>query len=148
MLDLKTYFSLSHANKSALRVARQNRRRSKLSRSESSRRLSPIHRRSSRRSRNLPKFKVATFYSNDFELWFNQIGTQFDLHDITDDDKRYRLTCAAMSGEVSSDVRDVLLQPFLSHKYISLKAVLIERMGLTTPVTMLSNRCLNWGFRK
>ena len=58
---------------------------------------------------------------------------QFDLHDITDDDERYRLTCAALSGEVASDVRDVLLQPFLTRKYENLKNILIERRGLTTP---------------
>ena len=115
-----------------LRVMMQYRRR-ELSRSESSRSPSPIRRRSSRRSKNLPKFKIAPFYANDVELWFNQLETQFDLHDITDDDERYRLTCAALSGEVASDVRDILLQPFLSHKYISLKGVLIERRGLTTP---------------
>ena len=67
------------------------------------------------------------------ELWFNQIETQFDLHQITDDDERYRLKCAALSGEVASDVRDVILQPFLTHKYGNLKAILIERRGLTTP---------------
>ena len=107
-----------------LRVARKNRRRDLL-RSESSRSSSPICRRSSRRSRNLPKFKIAPFYPNDVELWFNQLETQFDLRDITDDDERYRLTCAALSGEVASDVRDILLQPFLSHKYISLKGALM-----------------------
>ena len=47
--------------------------------------------------------------------------TQFDQHEITDDDERYTLTCAALSGEVASDVRDVLLQPFLMHKYENLK---------------------------
>ena len=30
-------------------------------------------------------------------------------------------------------MRDVLLQPFRSHKYESLKTILIERRGLTTP---------------
>ena len=50
-----------------------------------------------------------------------------------DDDERYSLTCAALSGKVASDVRDVLLQPFRSHKYESMKAILIERRGLTTP---------------
>ena len=67
------------------------------------------------------------------ELWFNQIETQFYLHQITDDDERYILTCAALSGEGAPDVRDVLLQPFLTHKYENLKAILIERRGLTTP---------------
>ena len=52
---------------------------------------------------------------------------------INDDDERYSLTCAALSGEIASDVRDVLLQPFRSNKYDSLKAILIERRGLTTP---------------
>ena len=115
-----------------LRVARQHRRR-ELSRSESSRSPSPIRRRSSRRSKNLPKFKIAPFHANNVELWFNQLETQFDLHNITDDDERYSLTCAALSGEVASDVRDILLQPFLSHKYINLKGVSIERRSLTTP---------------
>ena len=66
------------------------------------------------------------------ELWFNQIETQFDLHQITNDDERYILACAALYGEVAFDVRDVLLQPFLTHKYENLKGILIERRGLTT----------------
>ena len=66
-------------------------------------------------------------------MWsYGLIETQFDLHQIIDDDERYRLTCAALSGEVASDVRDVLLQPFLTHKDENLKAILIERRGLTT----------------
>ena len=51
---------------------------------------------------------------------------------MLDDDERYSVTCAALSGEVASDGRDVLLQPFRSHKYESLKSILIERRGLTT----------------
>ena len=92
-----------------------------------------LRRQPQRRSTNLPKFKIATFYATDVELWFNQIETQFALHQINDDDERYSLTCAALSGEVTSDVRDVLLQPFRSHKYENLKAILVERRGLTTP---------------
>ena len=115
-----------------LRIAR-NRRRRDFSRSESSRSPSSVRRQPQRRSTNLPNFKITFFYSTDVELWFNQIETQFDLHQITDDDERYRLTCTALSGEVASDVRDVLLQPFLTHKYENLKAILIERRGLTTP---------------
>ena len=70
-------------------------------------------------------FEIATFYSTDVELWFNQIETQFDLHQIMNDDERYRLTCAALSGEVASYVRDVLHQPFLTHKYKNLKGIII-----------------------
>ena len=104
-----------------LRIA-HNKRRRDLSQSESKRSPSPVRRQPQRRSTNLPKFKIATFYSTNVELWFNQIETQFDLHQITDDDERYRLT--ALSGEVASDVTDVLLQPFLTHKYENLKAIL------------------------
>ena len=103
------------------------------SRSDSSRSTSPLGRQSQRRATNFPKFRIATFYASDVELWLNQIETQFALHQINDADERYSLTCAALSGEVASDVRDVLLQPFRSHKYESLKAILIERRGLTTP---------------
>ena len=60
-----------------LRIAR-NRPRRDLSWSESSRRPSPVRRQPQRRSTNLQKFKIATFYSTDVELWFNQIETQFD----------------------------------------------------------------------
>ena len=105
----------------------QNRRTRNHSRSDSSKSTSSRRRQPPRRSTNLPKFKIATFYATDVELWFNQIETQFDLHQINDDDERYSLTCAALSGEVASDVRDVLLQPFRSHKYESLKSILIER---------------------
>ena len=99
-----------------LRIA-PNRRRRGLSRSDSSRSPSPVRRQPQRRSANLPKFKISTFYSTDVELWFNQIERQFDLYQITYDDKRYRLTCAALSGKVASVVRDVLFKLFLSHKY-------------------------------
>ena len=114
------------------RIARARRMNSH-SRSDSSRSSSPLGRQSQRRATNLPEFKIATFYASDVELWFNQIETQFALHQINDDDERYSLTCAALSGEIASDVRDVLLQPFRSNKYDSLKAILIERWGLTTP---------------
>ena len=90
------------------RIARA-RRMSPHSGSDSSRSPSPLGRQSQRRSTNLPKFRIATFYATDIELWFNQIETQFSLHQINDDDERYSLTCAALSGEVASDVRDVLL---------------------------------------
>ena len=114
------------------RIARARRLNSH-SRSDSSRSSSPLGRQPQKRATNLPKFRIATFYASDVELWFNQIETQFALHQIDDDDKRYSLTCAALSGEIASDVRDVLLQPFRSNKYDSLKAILIERRGLTTP---------------
>ena len=67
------------------RIARSRRQRSH-AKSESSRSPSPVRRQSLRRSANLPKFKIATFYATDVELWFNKIETQFDLHHITDDD--------------------------------------------------------------
>ena len=114
------------------RIARAKRMTSH-SRSDSLRSSSPLGRQSQRRATNLPKFRIATFYASDVELWFNQIETRFALHQINDDDERYSLTCAALSGEVASDVRDVLLQPFRFNKYDSLKAILIERRGLTTP---------------
>ena len=68
------------------RIARSRRQRSH-SKSESSRSPSPVRRQTLRRSPNRPKFKMATFYATDVELWFNQIETQFDLHDIMDDDE-------------------------------------------------------------
>ena len=114
------------------RIARSRRQRSH-SKSESSRSFSPVRRQTLRRLTNLPKFKIANFYATDVELWFNQIETQFELHHITDDDERCSLTCAALSGEVASDVRDVLLQPFRTNKHEGLKGILIERRGLTTP---------------
>ena len=114
------------------RIAR-DRRLNSHSRSDSSRSTSPLGRQPQKCATNLPKFRIATFWASDVELWFNQIETQFALHQIDDDDERYSLTCAALFGEIASDVRDVLLQPFRSNKYDSLKAILIERRGLTTP---------------
>ena len=63
-----------------LRVARQHRRQ-ELSRSKSSRSPSPIRRRSSRWSKNLPKFKIAPFYVSDVELWFCRIPASLDYRD-------------------------------------------------------------------
>ena len=46
-----------------LRIARDRRRQSELLRSDSSRSPSPTYHRSSKRSKNLPKFKIANFYA-------------------------------------------------------------------------------------
>ena len=94
-----------------LQIAQNNRRQRDFSRSESSRSPPPVYRRSTRRSHNLQKFEIATFYPTDVEVWFNH----------------------AFSGEVASDVRDILLQPFLTRKYENFKGILIERRGSTTP---------------
>ena len=50
------------------------------SRSDSSLSSSPLGRQPQKRATNLPKFRIATFYASDVELWFNQIETQFALH--------------------------------------------------------------------
>ena len=71
------------------RIARA--RRTSHSRSDLSKSPSPLRRQPQRRLTNLPKFKIATFYATDVELWFNQIETQFALHQINDDDERYSL---------------------------------------------------------
>ena len=71
----------------------RNRRTRHHSRNDSSKSPSPRRRQSPRRSTNLPKFNIAKFYATDVELRFNQIETQFDLHQIHDADERYSLTC-------------------------------------------------------
>ena len=104
--------------------------------------ITPRRRQPPRRSTNLPKFKIATFYATDVELSFNQIETQFDLHQINDDDEWYSLTCAALSGEVASDVRDVLLQPF--QMPTSIRAHLVTQPDSATleSLAMLADRAL------
>ena len=62
------------------------------SRSDSSRSSSPLGRQSQKRATNLPKFRIAFFNASDVELWFNQIETQFALHQIEDDDERLHWT--------------------------------------------------------
>ena len=70
------------------RISR-SRRMSCHSRSDLSKSPSPLRRQPQGRSTSLLKFKIATFYATDVELWFNQIDTQFALHQINDDDERY-----------------------------------------------------------
>ena len=74
------------------RIARARRMNSH-SRGDSSRSSSPLGRQSQKRATNLPKFRIATFYASDVELWFNQIETQFALHQIDDDDVQLNLRC-------------------------------------------------------
>ena len=90
------------------RIAR-NRRTRHHSRSDSSKSPSPRRRQPPRRSTNLPKFKIATFYATDVELWFNQIETQFDLHQIHDDVERYSLTCAYPWTFIVADVKQPII---------------------------------------
>ena len=95
-----------HLKADFARIARAK-RMSSHSRSDSSRSTSPLGRQSQRHATNLPKFRIATFYASDVELWFNQIETQFALHQINDDDERVQLNlrCTFGRGRIGCEGR-------------------------------------------
>ena len=71
--------------------------------------------------------KLPTFWSQDPEIWFVSVESQFNTKNITVDQTRYDYLISALSPETAGEVRDVILNPPAANKYDALKTALISR---------------------
>ncbi|XP_011687077.1 PREDICTED: uncharacterized protein LOC105449518 [Wasmannia auropunctata] len=62
------------------------------------------------------------------ELWFAQLEGQFALLNITDDDAKYAFVLARIEPKQAREIKDLITQPPLTHKYETIKKALIQRL--------------------
>lgn len=73
--------------------------------------------------------KYAPFNKDDPELWFAQLETQFQLSGVTLDGTKYGHLIAALDSETLKQIRERILDPPATEKYISTKNLIIERVS-------------------
>jgi cleavage and polyadenylation specificity factor subunit 1 len=71
--------------------------------------------------------KVPPFWADDPVLWFAQIENQFDLAGIKHDSTRFYHVASALEQRYATAVRDIVLKPPDTGKYLHLKTELIRR---------------------
>uniref|UniRef100_A0ABD2X5Q0 DUF7041 domain-containing protein n=1 Tax=Trichogramma kaykai TaxID=54128 RepID=A0ABD2X5Q0_9HYME len=72
--------------------------------------------------------RLPPFWRTGPELWFFQIESQFQVHNVTSDSTRYHLVVAALDVEAIAEVSDIIRRPPVAEKYNTLKTALISRM--------------------
>ncbi|RWS11202.1 uncharacterized protein B4U79_04372, partial [Dinothrombium tinctorium] len=75
--------------------------------------------------------KLPPFWTADPELWFHQIEAQFELKGITSDKTKFNYIASSLSGEIASEVRDLLISPPKENMYGALKKALISRTSVS-----------------
>jgi hypothetical protein len=71
--------------------------------------------------------KLPPFWPADPALWFAQVESQFHIRGITSQRTRYHHIVGALTPDIASEVRDLLLQPPLDRPYDELKAAIFAR---------------------
>ncbi|CAB0038181.1 unnamed protein product [Trichogramma brassicae] len=72
--------------------------------------------------------RLPAFWRTRPELWFFQIESQFQVHNVTSDSTRYHLVVAALDVEAIVEVLDIIRRPPAVEKYRTLKTALISWM--------------------
>lgn len=73
--------------------------------------------------------KVPTFSPEDPEIWFALLEGQFNNLGITDDDQKYHYVVSNIDVIQAKTVRDVVINPPLTNKYVKIKSELIKRLS-------------------
>lgn len=78
-------------------------------------------------------FKVAAklppFWQDRPATWFAQVESQFNIAGITTDQTKYDHVVAQLDSRIVGEVEDIVTQPPLRDKYLTLKAELIRRLS-------------------
>lgn len=78
-----------------------------------------------------PNLKIPQFWSSLPEAWFLQVDLQFQLHNITNDDTKYQFIITSLSQEAILKVLDIVQNPPLSQKYVTVREALCKRFSLS-----------------
>lgn len=75
--------------------------------------------------------RIPAFWKANPELWFFQVESIFQTHQVRSDDGKYHLVVGALTAEALQDVADVLKNPPPRDKYKYIKAHIMSRMAET-----------------
>ena len=70
--------------------------------------------------------KLLDFWATSPEIWFARIEAHFSIKNITQDNTKYDYVVSALDFKTAEEVHDVLVNPFQTDKYHSLKCALIK----------------------
>ena len=74
---------------------------------------------------NAVSLKLPEFWTDDPEVWFARIESQFSTHGITQDGTKFDYVVSAIDNSTASEVKDILLHPPTENKYTAIKAALL-----------------------
>ncbi|XP_028131142.1 uncharacterized protein LOC114326886 [Diabrotica virgifera virgifera] len=73
--------------------------------------------------------KIPPFWPNDPEIWFLQVENQFTLANITSDATKFNYIVANLETVYISEVRDIIVSPPTTERYVKLKLEIIKRLS-------------------
>lgn len=76
------------------------------------------------------KLKLPQFWTSCPHVWFIQIETQFQLHNIENDNIKYQYVITFLSQDAILKVLDIIKNPPIINKYDNIKKTLCERFSL------------------
>lgn len=82
--------------------------------------------------KNIDVFKVGTrlppFWPEEPEVWFGQVEGQFAISGITSDSTKFHYVISQLDAQFAKEVKDLIINPPASDKYVKLKSELIKRL--------------------
>ncbi|CAK1593602.1 unnamed protein product [Parnassius mnemosyne] len=73
--------------------------------------------------------RVPPFWPEEPEIWFAQVEGQFAISGITSDFTKFSYVIGQLDHQFSKEVKDIIINPPASDKYIKLKTELIKRLS-------------------
>ena len=73
--------------------------------------------------------RIPPFWPEEPALWFSQIEGQFALSNITSDATKFYYVAAQLDNQFAVEVKDIIISPPETDKYVTLKTQLIKRLS-------------------
>ncbi|XP_071573484.1 uncharacterized protein [Temnothorax nylanderi] len=80
---------------------------------------------------NRVALKVPPFWTDEPELWFAQLESQFTLGSITQDSTKYAYVLSHIETKQAREIKDLITRPPEENKYESIKKALIQRLSIS-----------------
>ncbi|XP_071580067.1 uncharacterized protein [Temnothorax nylanderi] len=80
---------------------------------------------------NRVALKVPPFWTDEPELWFAQLESQFTLGSITQDSTKYAYVLSHIETKQAREIKDLITRPPEKNKYESIKKALIQRLSIS-----------------
>ncbi|XP_011883609.1 PREDICTED: uncharacterized protein LOC105570774 [Vollenhovia emeryi] len=75
--------------------------------------------------------KIPPFWSDEPELWFAQLESQFTLGEIVQDGTKYAYVLSHVETRHAKEIKDLITNPPVRDKYESIKKALIQRLSVS-----------------
>lgn len=73
--------------------------------------------------------RLPPFWPEEPDIWFAQIEAQFDNAGVTNDVTKYNYVVGHLDPQVSKEVKDIIMSPPITNRYVKLKTELVKRLS-------------------